>query len=207
MRGRMNDMNDTPVTEETTEEKQEPKATHMLFYAIYVTSGMEETVRRNLEARLKAFAMRDRVGRIIIPKQKVIEIKKGKRQEVERNLLQGYIILEAALDKELMHVIKSTPKVKRFAGTFDNPIPLEPQEVDALLDEKKKKEKQQVEEVGIIKGEEVKIISGPFADFTGFADEVNAEKATVKVYVKIFGRATPVDLRFDQVIRLSELNK
>ncbi len=179
----------------------------MKWYALYVVSGLEEQAKRNIEKNLENYKLQDRVGQILIPKQTQIQIKKGKRQSVETNLFQGYILIQADLDKELIHIIKNSPKVKKFAGTYDNPIPLEDSEVDKLLRRSEKKTRESTAEIDLIKGEEVKIIIGPFTDFTGTIDDINMEKSSLKVLVKIFGRATAVDLKFDQIVKLSELKE
>lgn len=179
----------------------------MKWYALYVVSGLEEQAKRNIEKSIVNHKLKEKVGQILVPKQTQIQIRKGKRQSVETNLFQGYILIQAVLDKELMYVIKNTPKVKKFAGTFDNPIPIEESEVDKLLKRSEKKVKESASEIDLIRGEEVKIIVGPFADFTGIIDEINIEKSSLKVLVKIFGRATAVDLKFDQVVKLSELKE
>lgn len=179
----------------------------MKWYALYVVSGLEEQAKRNIEKSIENHGLQDLVAQVLVPKQLQIQIKKGKRQPVETNLFQGYVLLQAKLDKELIHIIKTTPKVKKFAGTFDNPIPLEEEEVDKILRRSEKKTKDAISDIDLIKGEEVKIIVGPFTDFTGIIDEINLEKSTLKVLVKIFGRATSVDLKFDQVVKLSELKE
>lgn len=179
----------------------------MHWYALYVVSGLEEQAKRNIEKSIENHDLTDQVAQIVVPKQVQIQIKKGKRTPVETNLFQGYILIQAILDKELMYVIKTTPKVKKFAGTYNNPVPLDDSEVEKLLCRSEKKTKDSIAEIDLMKGEEVKIIDGPFAEFTGIIDDINNEKASLKVLVRIFGRATSVDLKFDQVVKLSELKE
>jgi transcription termination/antitermination protein NusG len=171
------------------------------WYIVHTYSGFEERVKENLEQRIEALGMRDKFGEVRIPKEKVIEMKGGKKREVERKFFPGYILLEMEMADDAWHLVKNTPKVTGFVGTGKKPTPLTPEEVDSILNQvvstqEKPKPKHVYEH-----GEHVRIIDGPFTNFTGVVEDVNVDRSTLKVMVTIFGRSTPVELEFLQVAR------
>ena len=171
------------------------------WYIVHTYSGFEERVRENLNQRIDALGMRDKFGEIKIPTETLIEMKGGKKREVQRKFFPGYILVEMDMADDAWHLVKNTPKVTGFVGTGKKPTPLTPEEVDQILTQvvttKEKPKPKHVYE----HGEHVRIIDGPFSNFTGVVEEVNLDRNTLKVMVTIFGRSTPVELDFLQVAR------
>ncbi len=171
------------------------------WYIVHTYSGFEERVRENLTQRIEALGMRDKFGEIKIPTETLVEMKGGKKREVQRKFFPGYILIEMDMADDAWHLVKNTPKVTGFVGTGKKPTPLTPEEVDQILTQvvttKEKPKPKHVYE----HGEHVRIIDGPFTNFTGVVEEVNLDRNTLKVMVTIFGRSTPVELDFLQVNR------
>jgi len=171
------------------------------WYIVHTYSGFEERVRENLDQRIDALGMREKFGEIKIPTETLVEMKGGKKREVQRKFFPGYILVEMDMADDAWHLVKNTPKVTGFVGTGKKPTPLTPEEVDQILTQvvttKEKPKPKHVYE----HGEHVRIIDGPFSNFTGVVEEVNLDRNTLKVMVTIFGRSTPVELDFMQVTR------
>ena len=171
------------------------------WYIVHTYSGFEERVRETLNQRIDALGMRDKFGEVKIPTETLIEMKGGKKREVQRKFFPGYILVEMDMADDAWHIVKNTPKVTGFVGTGKKPTPLTPEEVDQILTQvvttKEKPKPKHVYE----HGEHVRIIDGPFSNFTGVVEEVNLDRNTLKVMVTIFGRSTPVELDFLQVAR------
>jgi transcriptional antiterminator NusG len=144
--------------------------------------------------------MEDRFGRILVPTQTVTEMKNGKKTQSTRKFFPSYIIIEMEMSDETWHIVRDCPGVSRFVGTSaSRPDPLRQAEVERLLDQIEGTKGKAVPEVPFHEGEHVKVVDGPFSDFTGVVEEVNPERGKLKVMVSIFGRATPVELDFLQV--------
>ena len=174
------------------------------WYIIHAYSGFERKVKESLMSRVSAYHLEDRVGRIEIPVEPVTELRNGKKYTIDRVFLPGYVFVEMALDNDLWHVVKNTPRVTGFLQTGDQPNALSEQEVSAMLnraDVTKDKPKMKMK---FTKGEQVRINEGPFANFSGTVDDVNEDKQTLKVMVSIFGRPTPVELTFSEVEKIEE---
>ena len=171
------------------------------WYIVHTYSGFEERVRENLQQRIEALGMRDKFGEVKIPTETVIEMKGGKKREMQRKFFPGYILVEMDMADDAWHLVKNTPKVTGFVGTGKKPTPLTQEEVDSILNQvvttKEKPKPKHVYE----HGEHVRITDGPFTNFTGVVEEVNLDRNTLKVMVTIFGRSTPVELDFMQVTR------
>ncbi|HDO27993.1 MAG TPA: transcription termination/antitermination factor NusG [Bacteroidetes bacterium] len=170
------------------------------WYVIRAISGKETKVKEYLESEIKRLKLDDQILQILIPKEKVYQIRKGKKVSKERNYFPGYVLIEADLSGEVTHIIKNVPNVLGFLGTRGEPDPIRPAEVKRILG-KVDELAEQGEEVNIpfIVGETVKVIDGPFNSFSGIIEEINEEKKRLKVMVKIFGRKTPLELNFMQV--------
>jgi transcriptional antiterminator NusG len=171
------------------------------WFIVHTYSGFEERVRENLEQRIDALGMREKFGEIKIPTETLIEMKSGKKREVQRKIFPGYILIEMEMSDDAWHLVKNTPKVTGFVGTGKKPTPLSEEELDSILNtvvstKEKPKPKHVYEH-----GEHVRITDGPFTNFTGVVEEVNLDRSTLKVMVTIFGRSTPVELEFLQVTR------
>jgi transcriptional antiterminator NusG len=160
-------------------------------------------VKESLESRVQAFGLQDKIGRVLIPTEPVTEVRGGKKYTTERMFYPGYVLVEMDMNDHVWHVVKSTPRVTGFVGTGQQPTPLSDDEVNQIVyrvAEGKDKPKLKVK---FEKNEQVRISEGPFATFTGIVDEVNEDRETLKVMVTIFGRATPVELEFGQVEKVS----
>lgn len=171
------------------------------WYVVRAISGKEKKIKEYIEAEVSRLKMQDYVCQVLIPTEKVYQIRKGKKISKERNYFPGYILLEAELSGEIIHTIKNITGVIGFLGTKSGePVPLRIAEVNRILG-KVDELAERSEELSIAFniGEEVKVIDGPFNSFKGVIEEVNEEKKKLKVMVKIFGRKTPLELSFLQV--------
>lgn len=174
------------------------------WYVVRAISGQENKVREYIENEVKRLDYTDYVSRVLIPTEKVYQVRKGKKISKERNYYPGYVLIEATLVGEIPHVIKSIPGVIGFLSTTKggDPSPLRQHEVNRILG-KVDELAERGEEVSIpyLVGETVTVIDGPFSSFTGVIEEINEEKKKLKVMVKIFGRKTPLELGFMQVTK------
>ena len=180
-----------------------PRNLNMKWYIIHSYSGFERKVKESLESRVRAFALENKIGKVLIPTESVTEVRNGKKYTVERMFYPGYVLVEMDMDDHVWHVVKATPRVTGFVGTGQQPTPLSEEEVQHIVyraGESKDKPKLKVK---FEKNETVRITEGPFATFTGIVDEVNDDRETLKVMVTIFGRSTPVELEFKQVEKQS----
>ncbi|MBK6966688.1 MAG: transcription termination/antitermination factor NusG [Bacteroidales bacterium] len=170
------------------------------WYVIRAISGNEKKVKQYLESEINRLGLRDHISQVLIPTEKIYQVRKGKKISKERNYLPGYILIEAILVGEIPHIIKNVPGVLGFLGSKGEPVPLRQAEVNRILG-KVDELTEQGEEVSVpfIVGETVTVIDGPFNSFTGVIEEINEEKKKLKVMVKIFGRKTPLELGFMQV--------
>ncbi len=169
------------------------------WYAIHVLSGHERKVKAYLENEIDRLGLQERITEILIPSEEITEMRDGKRRVKNRVFFPGYMLIEMVLDKETQHVVLNTPGVTNFVGPRNQPQPLRPEEIDRIFGRVKESAQQEVLEVPFRVGDPIRVIDGPFSDFTGFVEEINREKKKVKVMVSIFGRATPVELDFLQV--------
>jgi transcriptional antiterminator NusG len=169
------------------------------WYIVHTYSGFEERVRQQLRQRADALGFGETIGEIRIPTETVVEFKGTKKREVERKFFPGYILVEMVMNEETWHVVKNTPKVTGFVGTGRNPTPLSQAEVNQILEQVVTAKEKPKPKYVFEKGEPVKIIDGPFNNFTGVVEDVNLDRSTLRVNVTIFGRQTPVELEFTQV--------
>jgi transcription termination/antitermination protein NusG len=170
------------------------------WYVVRAISGGEKKVKQYIDNEIARLGLEEYVSQVLIPTEKVYQIRKGKKISAERNYFPGYVLIEAALVGEIPHIIRNIPGVLGFLGSGDEPVPLRPAEVNRILgkvDELSGKEEEL--NVPFIVGETVKVTDGPFNSFTGVIEEINEEKKKLKVMVKIFGRKTPLELSFMQV--------
>ncbi len=183
-----------PVSAEPTGNKQ--------WYIIHTYSGFERKVAESLRSRVQAFGLEDQIGRIEIPMETVAERRAGKTVETQRLFYPGYVLVEMEMNDRVWHVVKATPRVTGFVGTGQTPTPLSPEEVDQILNRAAISAEKPKPKMSFEKNETVKIIEGPFSNFTGVVDEINPDRNTLRVLVTIFGRGTPVELDFLQVEKL-----
>jgi transcriptional antiterminator NusG len=171
------------------------------WYAIHTYSGYEDAVGRYLKQRVESLDMQDKIFNVIVPKEKKIKIKGGKRYTTEDKVFPGYVMVDMILDDDSWYVVRNTPRVTGFIGADSTtPTPLSEQEVNEIL--KKTGIEEPKYKVDFQNGDVVKITDGPFKDFDGKVSEVDEETAKVKVLVSIFGRETPVELDFLQVRKI-----
>jgi len=170
------------------------------WYAVHTYSGHENKVKTNIERRADSMNLKDKIFRILVPTETELRTRAGKRQEVQRKVFPGYVLIEMVLDEATWYLVKSTTGVTGFVSSGNKPVALQDREVQDILDaieapDRKPKVKWSKDEV-------VRITSGPFTDFTGKIEEVHVQKEKLKVLISIFGRDTPVELDFSQVERL-----
>lgn len=169
------------------------------WYVIHVLSGHEKKIKTYLESEIESQKLSEKIGTILIPSEEVTEMKNGKKKVKNKIFFPGYMLVEAILDNDVKHLITSAPGVTNFVGAKNEPQPLRGDEIERILGRVDESRLRQTVDVPFREGDPVKVIDGPFTDFTGFVQEVNQEKNKVKVTVSIFGRATPVELDFLQV--------
>lgn len=171
------------------------------WYVIHAYSGFENKVKLSLEERFAHAGLMDKLGEIIIPTEEVVEIRGGKKKVSSRKFYPGYVLINVEMDQDIWYLIKDTPKVTGFPGGA-TPVPLSEAEVKDVMDQVKGEAKAPKPKFIFEKGENVRVIEGPFMNFNGVVEEVNPDKGKVKVMVSIFGRATPVELEFPQIERV-----
>jgi transcriptional antiterminator NusG len=167
------------------------------WYVVHCYSGYENKVRHNLEQRIETMGMKDRIFDVVVPTEEEIEVKDGKRKTVERRVFPGYILVEMIMTEESWYVVRNTPGVTGFVGMGNEPTALRPEEVSQII--KRMEAEAPRIKVTYKTGQKVRIIDGPFNDFIGTVDEIDMERAKVRVMVSFFGRETPVELDFLQV--------
>ena len=170
------------------------------WYVVQSQSNFENKVKLSLQERISREGLDDLFGQILIPTEEVVEMKMGQQRKSERKFFPGYVLVQMELTNESWHLVKDTPKVLGFiGGTSDRPAPITEKEANAILNRVEEGINKPRHKVLFEAGEIVRIIDGPFKDFNGEIEEVLYEKSKLKVAVLIFGRATPVELNFDQV--------
>lgn len=169
------------------------------WYIVHTYSGFEERVAETLRQRADALGMAEQFGEIRIPTETIVELKGGKKKQTQRKFFPGYMLVEMEMSDAAWHVVKNTPKVTGFVGTGKKPTPLTAEEVDGIVKQVTSAKEKPKPKYLYEKGEPVKIIDGPFSNFSGVVEEVNLDRDTLKVMVTIFGRQTPVELNFLQV--------
>ena len=172
------------------------------WYIIHAYSGFEQKVAESLRSRAQAFGFAHRLGQLLIPTEEVIELRNGKKVTSKRLLYPGYVLVEMEMDDELWHAVKSTPRVTGFVGGGTKPVPLTADEVNSVLYRQASSAERPRPKMTFEKNENVKIVDGPFTNFSGKVDEVNSDRSTLRVMVTIFGRSTPVELDFLQVEKI-----
>lgn len=174
-----------------------------LWYVVHTYSGYENKVKANLEKRVESMGMSDKIFRILVPVEEETEIKNGKRKQTMKKVFPGYVLAEMVMTDDSWYVVRNTPGVTGFVGSTgagSKPIPLLPEEAEAIL--KKMGIKEPRQEVDFELKEKVRVKEGPFADFVGAIEEIDVEKQKLKVHVNMFGRETPVELDFDQIEKI-----
>jgi transcriptional antiterminator NusG len=169
------------------------------WFIIHTYSGFENKVKESLQTRSEAFGFADKIGQILIPTEEVVELRNGKKVTSRRLVYPGYVLVEMEMNDELWHAVKNTPRVTGFVGGGNSPVPLSADEVNQILYRQASSAERPRPKMTFEKNDSVRIVDGPFANFSGKVDEVNTERGTLRVMVTIFGRSTPVELEFLQV--------
>ena len=174
----------------------------MRWYVIHTQTGAEEKVKTNIESKLKLSPSKELVSQILVPSEKVSEVKGGKKKISERKFFPGYILIQMDLTDDSWYLIKNTSGVTGFIGSGSRPVPIDDQEVESILKQSIERQERPIPKTVFDKGESVRVTEGPFVNFTGVVDEVLPTKGKVKVSISVFGRSTPVELEYWQVEKL-----
>lgn len=173
------------------------------WYVVHTYSGFEKKVKSSLMDRAREMNLLDKIGQVLVPEERVIEIREGARRELSRKFFPGYLLVEMEDSEDTQRLVRSTPKVTGFVGGGARPTPLSPEEVALLLQQVEQGTASARTHGEFQKEDAVRIIDGPFMGFEGVVDEMNKDQQRLKILVSIFGRATPVELSFLQVERLT----
>jgi transcriptional antiterminator NusG len=170
------------------------------WYVVHAYSGFENQVVRLLKERIERSGMQEKFGEILVPTEEVVEMRDGQKRRSDRKFFPGYVLVQMEMNDDTWHLVKNVPKVMGFiGGTADKPAPISDREADAILQRVQEGAERPRPKVLFEPGEVVRVIDGPFNDFSGVVEEVNYEKSRLRVAVFIFGRSTPVELEFGQV--------
>lgn len=183
--------------EDSNESAPRPEGTE--WYVIHSYSGYENKVQKNLLHRIESMGMQDKIFQVVVPTEEEVELRDGHRRTVERRVFPGYILVEMVIDEDSWYVVRNTPGVTGFVGSGTKPTALLPEEVDKIL--KRMDAEAPKIKVNFKVGQKVRIVEGPFEDFMGTVDEIDLDRARVRVLVNFFGRETPIELDFLQVER------
>ena len=182
------------MTEETSTTKR--------WFVVHTYSGFENKVAAAIEQRAKIFGLQDQITRVVVPVEEVVEVRKGQKRITPQKFFPGYVLLEMELTDETWHLVRSTPKVTGFVGSGTSPVSLPQEEVDEILHQMEAGTERPKPKSVFQEGDKVRVIEGPFVNFTGSIDDMNPERGRLKVMVAIFGRLTPVELEYYQVEKL-----
>jgi transcription termination/antitermination protein NusG len=174
----------------------------MRWYIVHAYSNFERKVAESIKERAASAGLSDLFAEVLVPMEEVVEMRRGRKVSSERKFFPGYVLVKMELNDQTYHLIKSTPKVTGFLGTENKPIPITEEEAGRILQQVQEGVERPKPSVTFEIGEQVRVADGPFASFNGFVEEVDEERARLKVAVSIFGRATPVELEYAQVEKL-----
>jgi transcriptional antiterminator NusG len=169
------------------------------WYIVHAYSNFEKKVAEAIEEKAKAKGLWDKIEKILVPTEKVVEVRRGRKVDAERKFFPGYVLVRANLTDEVFSLIKNTPKVTGFLGSDSKPAPITDDEAERILTQVQEGVERPKPSVTFEIGEQVRVADGPFASFNGTVQDVDEERSRLKVEVSIFGRATPVELEFGQV--------
>ena len=172
------------------------------WYVVHVYSGFEKKVAQSIEEQAKQAGMTDVMERILVPIEEVVEIRRGSKVKAERKFFPGYVLVNMEMTDETWHLVKNTPKVTGFLGGRGRPTPISGAEAERIMRQVQEGIERPKPAITFEIGEQVRVCDGPFNSFNGFVEDVDEERARVKVAVSIFGRATPVELEYSQVEKL-----
>jgi len=172
------------------------------WYIVHVYSGFEDKVKKNLEERVEALGQKDFFGRILVPTEQVVELRKGEKKTSSRKFYPGYILVQMALNKETWHTVKNTSKITGFVGGEINPTPISDEEAAQIVRQMEEGVSRPKPRYSFEEGDEVRVVDGPFTNFQGVVEEIKPEKEKLRVSITVFGRPTPVELDFIQVNKI-----
>lgn len=170
------------------------------WYVLHTYSGYEDNVCRNLKQRIESMGMEDKIFNVLVPKEKKIKIKNGKRKVIEERIFPGYVLVEMIVTDDSWYVVRNTPNVTGFVGSGTTPTPISDEEMTSL--KRRMGVKEPKYKMDVSQGDVVKVIDGPFKDFDGKVDGIDEEKGKIKVLVQMFGRETPLELDFLQIKKI-----
>jgi len=179
-----------------------PKVEGMNWYIVHTYSGYEHKAKVALEERVRILKKDPFFGEVIVPEENVVELVKGQKRTAKRRFFPGYILVKMFLNDETWHIVKNTPKITGFVGDKVKPVPIAENEVQKMTNRIAEGQAKPRPRVSFNAGENVRVVDGPFANFSGVIEDVNPDKGKVKVLVSIFGRSTPVELDFIQVEKI-----
>lgn len=169
------------------------------WYVVHVYSGFEKKVAQSIEEQARQAGMEGAIERVLVPSEEVVEVRRGAKVNTERKFFPGYVLVKMEMNDESWHLVKNTPKVSGFLGSKDRPTPISEREAQRIIDQVQEGVDRPKPSIVFEVGEQVRVCDGPFTSFNGLVEEVDEERARLKVAVSIFGRATPVELEYTQV--------
>lgn len=198
---------DAPAKQADKAEPPAPPAEHpnknLKWYVVNTYSGFEAQAKKSLEERVKREGLDFYFGEVMVPQEEVVEIVKGKKRASKRKFFPSYMLVQMELNDKSWHLVKNTPKVTGFVGNQQNPLPIRPKEMEKLVAQLTQGAISVKPRIEFENGENVRVTEGPFASFNGVVEDVNEDKQKLRVLVSIFGRATPVELDFQQVEKVA----
>ena len=170
------------------------------WYVVHAYSGFEQQVKRLLQERIRRSGLEESFGEVLVPTEEVVEMRAGQRRRSDRKFFPGYVLVNMTMDDATWHLVKSVPKVMGFiGGSSDRPAPISDREANEILQRVQEGVEKPRPKVLFAPGEVIRVVDGPFKDFSGTVEEVNYEKSRLRLEVSIFGRSTPVELEFSQI--------
>ena len=177
-------------------------STSKKWFVVHTYSGFENKVSEAIQSRAKIFGMGEKIARVLVPTEKVVEVRNKQKRETEQKFFPGYVLVEMELTDETWHLVRSTPKVTGFVGSGNRPVSLPNDQVDEIMRNMEAGAEKPKPKSVFQRGDKVRVIDGPFVNFQGVVEDINPERGRMKVEVPVFGRPTPVELEYYQVERL-----